>query len=188
LKPVILLNRNRPSCRQRFSLAHELGHVVLHAYHSEGMEVEANRFAAELLMPAKDILPDLRQPLSLPRLGKLKLKWRTSMSSILYRAKEVGAIDEWQSKNLWISLSSSGYRLVEPIEFDAPRERSKTLRALIDLHTDDLGYGLIELAALLETHHKEFLEMAELQPTMEMKRKQLQLKVVVDNSGRTKQN
>ena len=188
LRPIILLNRNRPACRQRFSLAHELGHVVLHSYHSESMEVEANRFAAELLMPAKDIMPDFRQPLSLPRLGKLKVKWRTSMSAILYRAKEIGAIDEWESKHLWISLSASGYRTVEPAEFDIPREQSKTFRSLIDLYTDELGYGAAQLADLLETNYREFLHMAELQPAVEIKPKQLQLKIVVDNSTRTKRS
>lgn len=69
-EPVILLNTNQKLKRKRFSLAHELGHYVLH--HREGkvhvdktvffrndipnkedrrMEREANVFASELLMP-----------------------------------------------------------------------------------------------------------------------------------------
>ena len=64
---VILVDRSEPNVRQRFTAAHELGHYVLHRdsvgdrlednylLRSEGMsnrqEVEANKFAAALLMP-----------------------------------------------------------------------------------------------------------------------------------------
>ncbi|WCL51257.1 ImmA/IrrE family metallo-endopeptidase [Leptospira sp. GIMC2001] len=73
-KPIILVNKNQSENRQRFSIAHEIGHFVLH--HLDGKvhmdkkvffrqdipnkedakkEREANLFAAELLMPS-DIL------------------------------------------------------------------------------------------------------------------------------------
>ena len=66
---VIFVNREEPSVRQRFTAAHELGHFVLHrdfigdrlednyllrsAGLSNRQEVEANKFAADLLMPWK---------------------------------------------------------------------------------------------------------------------------------------
>ena len=62
-KRTIYLNRNDPPTRQRFTYAHELGHAILHEgeniidYRSnlelpgDRKEVEANKFAAELLMP-----------------------------------------------------------------------------------------------------------------------------------------
>lgn len=71
---VIAVNRDHPSTRRRFTIAHELGHLVLHQgrplivdhvvrarinlrdHHSslatDREEIEANRFAADLLMPA----------------------------------------------------------------------------------------------------------------------------------------
>jgi Zn-dependent peptidase ImmA (M78 family) len=68
---AIIVNSIHPRVRQRFTIAHELGHLLLHGYttahadrnfkirlrdtqSSEGSvleEIEANRFAAELLMP-----------------------------------------------------------------------------------------------------------------------------------------
>ena len=57
------MNTNHPAVRQRFTLAHELGHAVLHhgskhidyrrnfSAPDDPREVEANKFAAELLMP-----------------------------------------------------------------------------------------------------------------------------------------
>lgn len=78
-KVLIGINKNHHTNRQRFTIAHELGHLLLHEkgrvhidqkfqinlrdeYSSEGVseeEKEANLFAAELLMPAKFISEDL---------------------------------------------------------------------------------------------------------------------------------
>lgn len=78
---VIWVNSLHPLVRRRFSMAHELGHYFLHegdslhvdrpaqirlrsSLSSKGEdpeEVEANLFAAELLMPTKLLLKDLRQ-------------------------------------------------------------------------------------------------------------------------------
>ncbi|WP_415844673.1 ImmA/IrrE family metallo-endopeptidase [Stutzerimonas zhaodongensis] len=64
--PKILINTDAPETRQRFTLAHEIGHIVIpwhtgtivsHVDSEDDdfaysiMETEANRFAAELLMP-----------------------------------------------------------------------------------------------------------------------------------------
>ena len=76
---VIGVNSSHHSNRQRFTIAHECGHLLLHegaAYVDKSFrvnwrddvssmavdrhEIEANRFAAELLMPYKILLQDLR--------------------------------------------------------------------------------------------------------------------------------
>ncbi len=62
----ILYNQNHSQVRQRFTVAHELGHLILSDGQKMGVmeeivdlktksraEVEANNFAAELLMPSK---------------------------------------------------------------------------------------------------------------------------------------
>ena len=78
---VIGVNRDHAAVRQRFTIAHELGHLLLHEYSrahvdsgfrvrlrsglsSEGTdrdEMEANRFAAELLMPIEFLQADLEK-------------------------------------------------------------------------------------------------------------------------------
>jgi Zn-dependent peptidase ImmA (M78 family) len=75
---VILVNISHAPVRQRFTIAHELGHLILHGYRtahadrafkfrdarsSEGSaseEIQANQFAAELLMPRRLVLKALR--------------------------------------------------------------------------------------------------------------------------------
>lgn len=183
LKPVIFINADRPACRQRFSLAHELGHVVLHAYHTPDMEKEANRFAAELLMPEADIKRDLARSLSIPRLGQLKVKWRASMSSILYRASELRMIAPHQTKNFWIQMSKAGYRKREPHDFDVPLERPKILKQLIALHIEELSYSHSSLAQLVDTKLPEFLEMYDLVRETALRQKATKLRIVVDNES-----
>jgi predicted transcriptional regulator len=65
---VFVLDRrhNRNPCRARFSIAHEIGHLDLHSALSTAvfcrdsdksrLELQANRFAAALLMPAVDLV------------------------------------------------------------------------------------------------------------------------------------
>ncbi|WP_299620030.1 XRE family transcriptional regulator [uncultured Tateyamaria sp.] len=152
MPPCIFLNRNQPADRQRFSLAHELGHVVMHRVPSPEMEDEANDFAAALLMPARDIRPHLSgRRLTIQRLAGLKPVWRTSMAALLVRAKTIGAITSNQSQYLWRQMSSMGYRRSEPPELEFLAEEPSVLPEIIRLHLEDLGYGLSDLANALHS-------------------------------------
>lgn len=162
MRPVIFLNKDRPADRMRFSLAHEFGHVVLHPFPYEEMEKEANEFAAELLMPKRSILPELRRRLSIPILGRLKLKWRVAIAALLYRAKTLEAIENDQATALWKQMSAFGYRTKEPVEFDIERENTKLANDLVQVHLDQLGYSVAELADALLTPPDEFASMYEL--------------------------
>ncbi|MDF1668326.1 MAG: ImmA/IrrE family metallo-endopeptidase [Roseovarius sp.] len=157
MPPCIFLNRNMPSDRQRFSLAHELGHVVMHQIPSPEMESEADSFASAMLMPAGDIRPQLSgRRLTVQRLASLKPVWRVSMAALLYRSKTVGAVTANQSQYLWRQMSSMGYRRVEPPELDFPMEEPTVLPEIIRLHLEDLGYGLSELAEALRSTEGDF--------------------------------
>src|SRR5206468_2940906 len=89
--PVIAINKLHLADRQRFSLAYELGHLVLHTktFPASDRDIshEANLFAASLLMPEKEIKPDLSKEkiLTIEQLAELKRKWKVSMQALLYR-------------------------------------------------------------------------------------------------------
>jgi Zn-dependent peptidase ImmA (M78 family) len=75
--PIIMVNQDHVLNRQRFSIAHEIGHFLLHrptgihvdkktyyrnsksAQGLDEIEIEANRFAAELLMPADLVIREI---------------------------------------------------------------------------------------------------------------------------------
>lgn len=113
--PVILYNAAVPADRMRLTLAHELGHLVLHstAISTDDLEAEANAFAAELLLPAEVVRPSLRN-LKLGRLLDLKLEYGVSMQALVERAFHLGLLSPTERTNLYKSLSARGWRTREP--------------------------------------------------------------------------
>ena len=159
MNTVVVLNANRTADRKRFSLAHEYGHVILHPFPSDKMEKEADEFAAELLMPAKGILSDLKKHLTIRELGRLKLKWRISMAALIYRAKTLNTITSEMTSSLYKKMNSYGYRKQEPDEFNVENEQGSLLSQLLQMHLDDLGYSFDELAEAFRTFPNEVAEM-----------------------------
>lgn len=106
--PIIILNKNLLGDRQRFSLAYQLGHLIMHTYKSVSWDVdvghEANLFAAEFLMPEADVREEFAKGISLSSLAELKRIWRVSMISLLYRADDLGFLSENQKDISFNSL------------------------------------------------------------------------------------
>ena len=161
LPPLIFLNKNQPADRMRFSLAHELGHLVMHSYPSPEMENEANAFASALLMPRSDIGPELTG-LTLEKAAYMKPVWRVSMAALLMRAKGLGKIDQYKSEYLWRQMSMRGYRLREPAEVDFEKEQPSLINALMRNLTDELEYGEAELERILHLQYEELAQLYEL--------------------------
>lgn len=145
LPPIFIVNEGLPADRMRFSLAHELGHVLMHQSPTEDIEKEADRFASEFLMPEKQVRVDLRDGLSLPRLAALKPHWKVSMAALLKRAGDLALVTPSQRDRLWRQLSP--YRMDEPVPL--PPEDPKALADLMRLHREDLGFTESELHSLL---------------------------------------
>lgn len=159
LPPCIFLNQDQPADRQRFTLAHELGHIVMHRVPTPLMEDEANAFASALLLPASEIRPYVSGRLTLQRLASLKPMWRTSMGALLYCARTSGAITANQSQYLWRQMSAAGYRRREPPELDFVQEEPKVLPELLRVHLEDLGYDMVELSEALHIHEDELRQI-----------------------------
>lgn len=161
LPPMVFLNRARPADRLRFSLAHELGHLVMHRYPTTNMEDEADAFASELLMPAADIGPHL-SGLTLDRAMGMKPFWKVSMAALIVRASTLGRIDGGKAQWLWRQMSSRGYRLQEPAAVDFPPETSSLLRGLLDNLTHNLHYTHSDLEGALNLFYEEIASMYDL--------------------------
>ena len=158
--PVLFfVNVNSPSDRLRHTLAHELGHMVLHTItvkSDEEMEDEADAFAGAFLLPADEIRPQLRK-FDLRQLANLKRYWKVSMAALAVRADRLMLITPYQSKMFWIEMSKLGWRKREPHE--PLREHPRLLREMIAFHTNRLGYSVSEMAKLLHLRTGEFQEM-----------------------------
>lgn len=156
LSPVMFVNAESPKDRVRHSLAHELGHLVMHDLPTPEMEDEANTFASAFLMPERDIRHELHH-LDLARLAVLKKYWRVSMASLLFRAKALGTITPNQARYLWVQMSQAGYRLREPVELDVDGEIPHLLHELIAVHLHELGYTTEDLHQILKLEPDEMV-------------------------------
>jgi Zn-dependent peptidase ImmA (M78 family) len=128
--PVLLINSSAPVDRKRLTLAHELGHLVLHnGPASDDPEREANEFAAELLMPAHVIRPDLRT-VTLGRLRDLKQVWGVSMQALCERAYSLGVLTAADRTRIYKAMSARGWRRAEPGGELLPPEQPELVAAI----------------------------------------------------------
>lgn len=121
LRPVAVLNPiKRDYYRQRFDVAHELGHLVMHGDAEPGgriVEDQAHRFAAQLLMPAdqiRDLLPATMGGNVWWTLARLKEQWGVSIQALLYRARRLGRLSDVSYRNAMTTISARGWRRNEP--------------------------------------------------------------------------
>ena len=158
--PVLLfVNINSPADQVRHTLAHELGHMLLHTVSvkdDDEMEAEADQFAGAFLLPADEIKVQLRR-FDLRHLANMKGYWKVSMQAIAYRADHLKLITSYQNKMFWIEMGKLGYRKRQPNE--PPKEAPSLLRRMIAFHRRHLGYSTSDLARLLCLEPAEFQEM-----------------------------
>lgn len=150
--PVIWINADMPNDRKRFTLAHELGHIVMHLRSQdlqkaeEEKEKEANLFAAEFLLPRSQCREDLFN-LKYKDLNLKKIYWKVSKVFLIRRAAQLHCINNQTEKYLYVTLGRQGERKVEtcPVELDEP----VALRKMVDLHLGELEYSMDELSEII---------------------------------------
>lgn len=154
--PIIYINNNLPADRYRLTIAHELGHIILHfgnkVSQERDVESEAYEFAIELLVPENNIRPYLTK-LSIEKLADLKSYWYVSMQALLKYANTLGMLTQNQYKYLWIQMGSLGYRRSEPVS--TPIEKPGLIKEIVTAYVDDLGYSKEELASVLQVSAAE---------------------------------
>lgn len=144
--PVVVINTGLPTDRLRFSLAHELGHVVMHVLPNDDQEQQASDFASELLLPSDEIAADLTglTTRQFTRLTELKAKWRVSVGALVQKARALDIISERQFKEFRIRMSQMGWNVSEPIQL--PSEEPRLVRDLIERRRRQLGDNDADLA------------------------------------------
>lgn len=149
--PVIIVNKNFSNDRKRFTIAHELGHILLHNENNfpisnyRDKEQEANQFASEFLMP-KDAIKNSLRYLKMNELADLKSYWLTSMSSIIRKAKDLKCIDDNRYKFFMIEMSRYGYTKKEPITVII--DKPTCFKNAINIFRKDLSYNDVDFIQL----------------------------------------
>ncbi len=117
--PVMVSRWGLPGDRGRFTLAHELGHLVLNV--AEGLDEEkaCHRFAGAFLAPGDAVRHDLgerRRALSLEELHILKHRYGLSMQALARRAFDLRIIARSCYTQISREFSRRGWRRKEPGE------------------------------------------------------------------------
>lgn len=156
LPPLVFVNADKPADRLRFTLAHELGHLIMHAVPVGDVEAEADRFAGALLVPAEELRAELRRPVTIQSLAALKPRWRVSMKALAYRARTVGIISPSQAARLFQQMSQMGWSKGEPLPITG--EEPTVIRDVVSIHLTQHRYDVAQLSDLARCTPSDFQE------------------------------
>ncbi len=119
--PLIVVGGHLPGDRQRFTLAHELGHLVLQGRLVKALaseeEAACHRFAGAFLAPESAVrraLGEHRTWLEPQELKMLKDEYGLSMGAWTYRAFDLGIITRQTLRKIWSMFRENGWKEKEP--------------------------------------------------------------------------
>lgn len=159
LPKLFFVNARKPACRMRFSLAHELGHSIMHTWPTdpEQAEQDADEFAGEFLFPEKEARAYLLPPINVPALLRAKQWWKMSLAAIAVQAKACGSITSAQLTAIMKEIGKRGWRKREPIDLEpeVPTRFAHMLRYPLD----HLGFSVEQLATALYTNESQLRKL-----------------------------
>ena len=135
--PVVVVNSGTCGERQRFTIAHELGHLVLSSGREVDAEDAANRFAGALLMPAQALWAEVgkhRSSIGLGELFGLKRVFGVSVQALANRCRDLGIFGPTLHRRLFQEFDRRGWHtppFEEPLSRQGRFERL-CLRALAE--------------------------------------------------------
>jgi len=145
--PYIMYHAQQKSAvRTRFSILHELGHLIMHSAISESdaekkqivdlADAQADRFAAAFLLPATSFPKDLRGT-SLTSLEIMKKKWGAAMSTIIKRCETLDLLTESQINYMKRQMTTQRYWHKEPLDEVMTIAAPEILRDAVTLLVDN---------------------------------------------------
>lgn len=133
--PIVAVSKRWPGDRQRFTLAHELGHLLLEGRLADGIDEEkaCDRFAGAFLAPriaVHQMLGLKRHALEWQELYVLKHEFGLSMAGWLHRAKQCGVITDTTHLSMVKQFSARRWRKNEPGD-PLPQEHPRLFDQLV---------------------------------------------------------
>ena len=168
---VVVVNRRDWGERQRFTVAHELGHMVLDVAPKVREEKAAHRFAGAFLMPAETLRAEIgkhRQAMGWSELFDLKRIFGVSVQALTYRCKDLGIFGNTLFRLLFDEFSQRGWRsppYQEPYAMDGEEPRRFERLCFRALSEDAISEA--KAAELLETSVHELNRRMEEPPGFE---------------------
>jgi Zn-dependent peptidase ImmA (M78 family)/transcriptional regulator with XRE-family HTH domain len=139
-RPIITIPAGATGDRMRWTTAHEVGELVLSSLPpGPDREKAADQFAAAFLLPPSAMMRELKMPISLTTLAKLKPRWGVSMWALARRAKDLRIISDRQYRYLMQQMASNHWRTTEPVSIAL--EKPRAVRKIVEvLYGDPINY------------------------------------------------
>lgn len=124
--------------RDKFNLAHELGHLVMHsdveitADNLDRIERQANRFASAFLMPAESFSREVLGT-SIDYFLALKERWGVAIAAMAYRCRDLNILSENQFSYIFRQMNARKIRKVEPLDDRFPVAKPNVLQQGIEM-------------------------------------------------------
>lgn len=160
----IVLGKRKSAVRRNFDLAHELGHLLMHANREfltldkdeySKLEAEANLFASFFLLPEKEFLQDFSalKAISNPESYiEMKMKYHVSIQALEMRAYKLGLLTQQQHTYFYRQIARKKYREKEPLDGEIVLKRPGKIRNIMQIVFSN---HLLSLADFLEELHVE---------------------------------
>ncbi|GFZ78067.1 XRE family transcriptional regulator [Nesterenkonia alkaliphila] len=161
-RPIIITTPRRTEnvFKHRFSIAHEIGHLLLHAdstEHSAAIENQADEFAAAFLTPAASMDAALPQRLDLATLDRLGRTWGVSPHSLVRRMVERGRTTESSARRAYQRLAMINDPKADPSSA-YPGEVPTLLKKAVEL-AGEHGAGVPALAEVLKISPRQVRDL-----------------------------
>lgn len=109
---VVVINKNMPLERKRFTLLHELGHIMLKFSNIDEkvQEKYCNLFASEILLSQKNTYNELgskRSNIALEELKNIQKKYGISIRAIIYKLGEIKIISQEKLAEFYKKINSN---------------------------------------------------------------------------------
>ena len=116
--------------RIRFTLLHELGHLLLKFgdVSEKQKETLCNQFAGAMLLPdtaIREELGDNRNRLFIPELGNIKKQYGISMQAIVMRARACNIINDNYTKQFFFMMAHNNWKIDEPIDYEGVEQSNR---------------------------------------------------------------
>ena len=129
LVPVIVVNTKSWGERQRFTLAHELGHIAMSVASPLDAEKAAHRFAGAFLIPSEALWTEVgkrRHSIGWRELFHLKRLFGVSVQVLAFRCRDLGIFNDALFQRLFRDFSRLGWcspPYQEPLPWPGERPR-----------------------------------------------------------------
>ncbi|GAB2801550.1 XRE family transcriptional regulator [Halomonas shantousis] len=145
-RPYVLISSDKANgIRNRFDVAHELGHIVLHKHITKDqyndpvlyklLENQAHRFASAFLMPSESFPLEISWP-TLETFLAVKSRWKVSIGAMIARCRDLEITNEAVTERLWKGRSARGWVKQEPLDKESRFEQPKLLMRGVHMLVD----------------------------------------------------